>query len=69
MLLSDGLVYFLKIENFLLLSKPPKLSCGFNQFEVSLTFLGQEHVSKGLFTSHLKGDWFPHSKDDTVRSY
>ena len=28
MVLSDGLVYFLKIENFLLLN-PPKLSCGF----------------------------------------
>ena len=29
MVLSDGLVYFLKIKNFLLLN-PPKLSCGFH---------------------------------------
>ena len=28
MVLSDGLVYFLKIKNFFL-SNPPKLSCGF----------------------------------------
>ena len=33
MVLSDGLVYFLKIEKNLL--NQPKLSCGFNPFETS----------------------------------
>ena len=33
MVLSDGLVYFLKIKIFFLLN-PPKLSCGFKDTEI-----------------------------------